>query len=75
MVLTRIDVWLLGTAERLVKLSEERIRTLPDLIVRAQQLNPAVTPDAVVHAIWRLGSYRLGQNLLRRIPVQISEKP
>jgi hypothetical protein len=74
----RVKVWLLGDRgypERLVKLREERVRDLPDLIVAAQQLNPAVTVDAVVHAIWRLGSYRLHQNLLRRIPVKVSDLP
>jgi hypothetical protein len=58
-----------------VTLGHDRVRDLPDLVARAQQLDPTVTADAVVHAIWRLGSYRLGQNLVRRIPVRISEPP
>ena len=74
----RVKIWLLGDRdypERLVALGYDRVRDLPDLIARAQQLNPAVTADAVVQTIWRLGSYRLGQNLLRRIPVKTSELP
>lgn len=32
---------------------------------------PAVPLDATIATIWRLGSYRLRQNLLRRIPVRL----
>jgi hypothetical protein len=72
----RVNVWLLGNRnfpERLVKLPEHLVRDLPDLVARAQQLNPAATADGVVRAIWRLGTYRLGQNLLRRISLNPSE--
>jgi hypothetical protein len=31
--------------------------------------------DAIIGAIWRLGCYRLGQNLLRGIPVQLRDAP
>ena len=74
----RAKVWLLGDRdypERLVTLPEYLVRDLPDLLVAAQQLNPATTPDAVVKTIWRLGSYRLGQNLIRRIPIRLAELP
>jgi hypothetical protein len=53
----------------MVKLPAHLIGDIPDLVIRAQQLNPAATPETVVKAIWRLGSYRAGQNLLRRIPL------
>ena len=39
----------------------------------SRALNPAVRIDAVVATIWRLGSYRLGQNLLRGIRVRVSD--
>ena len=71
MIVRQAHIWLLGDRgypERLVKLPEHLVGDLPGLIASAQQLNPGVTPDAVVKTIWRLGSYRLGQNLLRRIP-------
>jgi hypothetical protein len=74
----RIDVWLLGHhnyPERRVRLADHLVHDLPDLIVGAQQLNPAVTPEAVVQAIWRLGRYRLQQNLLRRIPLRACDLP
>jgi hypothetical protein len=29
--------------------------------------------EAVVRAIWRLGSYRLRQDLLRRIPIRVTD--
>ena len=60
----RVNVWLLGERdypERLVKLPEHLVRDLPDLVATAQGLNPAATPDGVVRAIWRLGSYRLAR--------------
>jgi hypothetical protein len=72
----RVNVWLLGNRnfpERLVKLPEHLVRDLPDLIAHAQRLNPVATADGVVRAVWRLGMYRLGQNLLRRIPLNPSE--
>lgn len=78
MIVRQAHIWLLGNRnypERLVKLPEQLVGGLPDLIASAQGLNPGVTPDAVVQAIWRLGSYRLGQNLLRRIPIRLSELP
>jgi hypothetical protein len=74
----RIDVWLLGHhnyPERRVRLADHLVADLPDLIAGAQQLNPAVTPEAVVQAIWRLGRYRLQQNLLRRIPLRACDLP
>jgi hypothetical protein len=74
----RVNVWLLGDRdypERVVKLPHDRVRDLPDLIASAQRFNPAVTPDDVARAIWRLGSRRLHQNLLRRIPVRLSDLP
>ena len=78
MIVRKAHIWLLGNRnypERLVKLPEHLVGGLPDLIASAQRLNPGVTPDAVVQAIWRLGAYRLGQNLLRRIPVKLSDLP
>jgi hypothetical protein len=78
MVVRHAHIWLLGNRnypERLVKLPEHLVVSLPELITNAQLLNPGVTPDAVVQAIWRLGSYRLGQNLLRRIPIRLPELP
>jgi len=78
LIVRRVNVWVLGNRdypERLVKLPPDRVRDLPELIAGAQQLNPAVTADDVVRAIWRLGSRRLHQNLLRRIPVRLSDLP
>src|SRR4051812_5734767 len=53
--------------EALVTLGEHVVGDLPDLVARARILNPAVRLDAVVASIWRLGSYRLRQNLLSRM--------
>jgi hypothetical protein len=61
----RIKIWLLSDCdypERVVTLDHDRVRDLPDLLARAQQLDPTVRADHVVQTIWRLGSYRLGQN-------------
>jgi hypothetical protein len=72
----RAKMWLLGPRdypEQVVTVPEHLVRDLPDLIAQAQRLNPAATPDAVVKTIWRLGSYRLGQNLIRRIPIRLAE--
>lgn len=63
------------TLRGLVTLPEHVVGDLPALVARARILNPAVRLDAVVASIWRLGSYRLGQNLLRGIPVRISDQP
>jgi hypothetical protein len=59
--------------EAMVRISEHQLGDLEDLIARARALNPAVRLDDIVAHIWRLGCYRLGQNLLRRIPVRIGD--
>ena len=74
----KVDMWILGPRnypQAHVKLPEAVVSDLPDLIASARGLNPAVQTEAVVRAIWRLGSYRLGQNLLRRIPVRVADLP
>jgi hypothetical protein len=69
----RVDLWILGARnfpQAHVKLPETLVDDLPDLLARSRELNPAVDTAAVVRTIWRLGCYRLRQNLLRRIPVR-----
>jgi hypothetical protein len=58
-----------------VTVPEHLVADFPDLLARARDLNPAVSVDSVVQTIWRLGSTRLDQNLLRRIPVRIADIP
>jgi hypothetical protein len=67
-----IDMWILGERRypfAHVKLPEDVVRDFPRLLELARGLNPAVSAESVARAIWRLGSYRLEQNLLRRIPL------
>jgi hypothetical protein len=49
------------------------VGNLPDLIRRARATNPGLPLDAIIATIWRLGCYRLGQNLLRGIPVRVRD--
>jgi hypothetical protein len=58
-----------------MKLPEVVVSDLSELVARARELNPAVQTESVVRAIWRPGSYRLRQNLLRRIPVRVADLP
>ena len=47
MIVRQAHIWLLGNRnypERLVKLPEDLVGSLPDLITNAQRLNPGVTP-------------------------------
>ena len=72
----RVNVWLLGNRdfpERLVKLPEHVVRDLPELIARAERLNPAArwTGSCGPSGGWEHTG--LGQNLLRRIPLNPSE--
>jgi len=72
----RLKIYVLGQRdypEALITLPEHLVADLPDLLDRSRALNPAVRIDAVVATIWRLGSYRLGQNLLRGIRVRVSD--
>ncbi len=41
----------------------------PRLVERVRGHNPALRLDKIIATIWRLGYYRLAQNLLRRLPV------
>jgi hypothetical protein len=73
-----VDMWVLGPRNyphAHVKLPAHLVSDLPRLLAAAQDLNLAVTPEVIVRAIWRLGSYRLGQNLLRRIPISVADLP
>jgi hypothetical protein len=72
----RLKVYVLGPRdypEALVTLAEHLVGDLPDLVARARALNPALSLDAIIGTIWRLGSYRLRQNLIRRIPVSVRD--
>ena len=76
--LTRIKLWFLGPRdhpEGVVTLPEHMVRDFPSLLEQARKLNPAVSVESVVYTIWRLGSRRLEQNLVRHIPVRVSELP
>ncbi len=74
----RLKIYLLGPRdypEALVTIPEHLLAGLPDLVERARAQNPAVRLDTIIATIWRLGCYRLGQNLLRGIPVRVREPP
>ena len=76
--LKRAKLWLLGPRdypEAVITLPEHLVRDFPELLARARDLNPAVSVNCVAQAVWRLGCYRLGQNLLRRIPVKVADVP
>jgi hypothetical protein len=78
MDIKKAEVWLLGDRNYPlghVKLPAAAVADLPDLVRRARDLNPASEPDDVVRAIWRLGSSRLFQNLVRGLPVRVTELP
>ncbi len=72
----RLKIYVLGQRdypEALVTVPEHLVADLPDLVERARALNPAVRIDAIIASIWRLGSHRLAQNLLRGIRVRVSD--
>jgi hypothetical protein len=72
----RLKVYVLGQRdypEAVVTVPEHLVGDLPDLVRRARTANPAVPLDAIIGTIWRLGSYRLRQNLIRRIPVPVRD--
>ena len=72
----RLKIYLLGERdypEAVVTVPEHMLGDLLGLIARARATNPALPLDAIIGTIWRLGSYRLGQNLLRRIPVGVRD--
>ena len=72
----RLKIYVLGQRdypEALVTVPEHLVAGLPDLVARARAQNPAVRIDEIIATIWRLGSYRLGQNLLRGIRVRVSD--
>ena len=72
----RLKIYVLGQRdypEALVTVPEHLVAGLPDLVARARGQNPAVRIDEIIATIWRLGSYRLGQNLLRGIRVRVSD--
>lgn len=74
----RLKIYLLGPRdypEAVVTVPEHLVTGLPELVERARAQNPAVRIDEIIATIWRLGSYRLGQNLLRGLPVRISDQP
>jgi len=74
----RLTVYLLGQRdypEAVVTIPEHLVGDLPDLVRRAHTTNPALRLDDIVATIWRLGCYRLGQNLLRGIPVRVRDAP
>jgi hypothetical protein len=71
-----VDVWIVGDRnfpQSHLKLATHVVEDLPELVRSAQELNPSTTVETVVRAIWRLGSYRIRQNLLRRIPMRASD--
>ena len=73
-----VDVWIVGERnfpQSHLKLPAHLVEDLPELIRSAQELNPSTTVETVARAIWRLGSYRVRQNLLRRIPLRASDFP
>ena len=72
----RLKIYLLGPGdypEAIVAVPEHLVGDLPDLVRQARAENPAVRLDDIVANIWRLGSYRQRQNLLRRIPVRLRD--
>jgi hypothetical protein len=72
----RLKIYLLGQRdypEAIVSVPEHLLGDLPDLVARARATNPALSLDAIIANIWRLGCYRLGQNLLRGIPVRVRD--
>ena len=74
----RVKVYVLGPSdypEAVVTVPEHLVGDLPTLVARARALNPAVPIDAIIASIWRLGCHRLGQNLIRGIPVRLQEGP
>ena len=78
MDVTKVDIWILGDRNypiAHVKLPGFAVSDFRELVQRAQALNPAVRPDDVVRAIFRLGSYRVLQNLIRGIPVRVGDLP
>ena len=71
----RLKVYVLGERdypEALITVPEPLVRDLPDLVARARAINPATSVDRVVQTIWRLGSWRLDQNLRHHIPVKVA---
>jgi hypothetical protein len=78
MDVTKVDVWILGNCNypiAHVKLPSFAVSDFPELLERAREMNPATRPDDIVRAIWRLGSYRVRQNLLRRLPISVKDLP
>ena len=76
--LRRAKVYLLSERdypEAVVNIPERLLADLPNLVARARATNPALPLDAIIATIWRLGCYRLGQNLLRGIPVRVRDAP
>jgi hypothetical protein len=75
MTVTKVDIWILGDPIAHVKLPTFAVSDFPDLLDRARDINPAARPDDVVRAIWRLGSYRLLQNLIRGLAISVKDLP
>jgi hypothetical protein len=78
MTVTKVDIWILGDRNyplAHVKLPSFAVSDFPDLLERAREMNPAARPDDIVRAIWRLGSYRLLQNLIRGLPISVKDLP
>ncbi len=74
----RLKIYVLGPRdypEAIVTVREHLVTGLPELVERARAQNPAVRLDEIIATIWRLGCYRLGQNLLRGIPVRAKDHP
>jgi hypothetical protein len=72
----RLKIYLLGERdypEAVVTVPEHMLRDLAGLVAQAREQNPAVRLDAVIANIWRLGSNRLRQNLIRGIPVRMGD--
>ena len=75
--LRRAKVYLLGDhdyPEVVVSIPEHLLGDVPDLVRRARATNPAVPLDAIIATVWRLGYNRLGQNLLRGIPMRVRDE-
>jgi hypothetical protein len=57
------------------KIPEFVVADLAELITGAQELNPSVTPESVIRAVWRHGSRRVWSNLRRRVPISSKDLP
>ena len=74
----RVDVWVLAARNyplAYAKLPATLVVDFANLVDGARRLNPAITPESVVRAIWRYGSRQLWRNLRHRIPLTAQDLP